>query len=174
MPVKKNKRKKTGKKIDRKIKKEIKEAVEKIPQMIAEDRYNTGKSIKSPDPVHNYSNREYKWKQIIMWFGVIILSGTVIFMWFLNTNATFFDINKNLSKSEEAKILNERSQGIKEVLSDVQLRQKLESLQIEKVKVNPAVTNTAQFESLIQSINSLTNQQTSTTSSSTNNSIIAP
>ena len=123
---------------------------------------------------YQYNIIEYRWRQAIMWFGVIILTGAVLFMWFLNTNATFFDVNKNIKKSEEAKILNESAQKIKNILADVDIQEKLESLKIENIKVNPPVTSTAQFEALIKSINEMTsstqftNTTINTASSSTN------
>ena len=72
-------------------------------------------------PNYKYNTKEYQWKQKIMWFGVAALASIVIFMWFLATNAAFFDINKNLKKSQEAQILNESTLKVKEILTSINM-----------------------------------------------------
>ena len=132
------KRKKTTKKrkvsgnIDKTIKKNIKNAVNQIPQMIVEERsfdFAQDKDIESNltqvktetennlKITYQYNTKEYKLKQKLMWFGVTIFTSTIIFMWFLVTNATFFDVNKNINKSQEAQLLNESTQKIKEIFN---------------------------------------------------------
>lgn len=83
-----------------------------------------GKVKIKPKYLHNflYGTKEYKWKQRIMWLGVIVLASTVLFMWFLATNATFFDINKNLQKSKEIQMLNENTKKVKEILTGTDIK----------------------------------------------------
>lgn len=169
MPVKKSKKtNKMKKQINRTVKKNIKKAVDQIPQMIVKEKEQKTTQQADLKITYQHNMKEYRGKQIIMWLGVAILSGSVFFMWFLNTNATFIDINKSMSKSEEVKLLNESSQKIKKILSDVDIQKKLESLKIEDVKVNPPVTSTEQFEALIKSINEMASSTQNITSSSTN------
>lgn len=179
MPVKKKKkttkRKSQAKQtINRTVKKNIKNAVDQIPQMIVEGKENKKKQETDLKTDYLSNMKEYRWKQAIMWSGVIILAGAVTCMWFLNINATFFDVNKNINKSEEVKILNESTQKIKEIISDIDIQQNLKSLKIENINANQPVTNTAQFEALIKSINEITSSTQSTStiinapSSSTN------
>lgn len=155
MPVKKNNSKKTAKKtagkkkrkIDEVIEKNIQEAMENIPpQELPKE--------KNKSAYENYL-KSRQTKRPIMWLGVILMAGVIFFMWAINTMSVFQDIKENDKKNEEIKLFSDKTQEMKNILSESQIQENLKKIKDQSMQKIQEEIDRQRLLQLVQNINEI-------------------